>query len=638
MVGHDIVMKNAHFLVTILKSGQIKSIVHPEDPYQMNWAEGTANWGTVKSPEGLRTKVLRAFMANGTFKETYLFTNETDFEMFTKPDDIAVYATFNDNYQDAKTCMTNRCHTHIWCGEESSYVMALRMSGAAPHLGLVLTKGSLYAYSVERDLSLGSNDRGDFLLHPSPFFLSPGETYTLEWELFWHQGKRDFYNRLKSYPSYIHVETAHYTVLPGEPVDIAFSSPGSPEDFDGAAVYRDGVKLPISANAGRIWIHEPPDHTGEYRYKIQMNGSGTHCRVAVLPALDELVKARCRFIAEKQQFHKQGSRLDGAYLVYDNEEKFLYYSHAHNDHNGGRERLGMGILLARYLQNHTDKAVETSLKKYTEYVLRELFDEDTGTVYNDISRNNDLNRLYNYPWMATFFMELYRLYADGNNLRRSVKAIYSFYENGGFKFYPIELPMHETIRALGASGQKDEKRNLLRHFRHHAEFIRIRGTDYPSHEVNYEQSIVAPAAALMLQMYRITGEKIYLDEAKKHLDILELFNGLQPDFQLYETAIRHWDGYWFGKNQTYGDTFPHYWSALTGNVYADYAEATGFAAYRKKAEASFRGVLNLFCPDGSATCARLFPLSVNGKPSRFSDPWANDQDWGLYFMLRFKYK
>ena len=69
--------------------------------------------------------------------------------------------------------MTNRCHAHIWCGEEITYVMALRMGGDAPHLGMVVTEGSIGGYSVERDFAKMSNDRGDFLLHPVPITLTP---------------------------------------------------------------------------------------------------------------------------------------------------------------------------------------------------------------------------------------------------------------------------------------------------------------------------------------------------------------------------------------------------------------------------------------------------------------------------------
>ena len=120
----------------------------------------------------------------------------------------------------------------------------------------------------------------------------------------------------------------------------------------------------------------------------------------------------------------------------------------------------------------------------------------------------------------------------------------------------------------------------------------------------------------------------------QQVKVLELFNGMQPDYHLYESAVRHWDGYWFGKRRYYGDTFPHYWSALTGNVFALYAKATKDASYMKRAEDSRRGVLPMIFPDGRASCAYVYPQSVNNRRASFYDPYANDQDWGLYFYLR----
>ena len=46
----------------------------------------------------------------------------------------------------------------------------------------------------------------------------------------------------------------------------------------------------------------------------------------------------------------------------------------------------------------------------------------------------------------------------------------------------------------------------------------------------------------------------------------------------------------------------------------------------------------MFMPDGSASCAYVYPVSVNGRKGGYYDPYANDQDWGLYFMLRYKNK
>ncbi len=52
--------------------------------------------------------------------------------------------------------------------------------------------------------------------------------------------------------------------------------------------------------------------------------------------------------------------------------KNLYYN-TRNDYNGGRERIGNGILLAKYLQSHKDKQLSDSLSNYIAYVERESF-------------------------------------------------------------------------------------------------------------------------------------------------------------------------------------------------------------------------------------------------------------------------
>ncbi len=89
------------------------------------------------------------------------------------------------------------------------------------------------------------------------------------------------------------------------------------------------------------------------------------------------------------------------------------------------------------------------------------------------------------------------------------------------------------------------------------------GLNYPASEVNYEQSHCSSIIMFLLQLYMETGRQKYLDGAKFKCLYWKRFNGKQPSYHLNEIAIRHWDGYWFGKREMWGDTFPHYWSTLS---------------------------------------------------------------------------
>ena len=586
----------------------MNELIHQHDKYKMNWVDGNTEWGTVKLPEGLSVEKEKNINGDIT-TESYTFMNTTNKDLFTSLRSISIYTPFNDNYEKAEVCMTNKCHTHIWCGGEVSYIMALRMGGEAPHLGLVLTKGSLGGYSIERDLTENSNDRGDFILHPSPISLMPGESFTIEWKLFWHDGKEDFYKQLKNHnPNYIQVYAEDYVVFKGEKIKI----------------YADN----------KLVVDETADLLGEHTYPINKNGITTNCNILVLPKLHELAKARCYFIAEKQQFHKPASRLDGAYLTYDNEDKYTFYS-PKSDYNAVQERVCMGILISRYLRNNKDVFLNESLLKYLEFLRREIIDEETGEVCNDYQHDRSYKRLYNFPWKSVLYLELYHLYNNIEYLKIAFKIMRKFYEEGGGTFYAIEIPVAELVVCLEKENLSMEKDEILNHFKAHGDFMIEKGTNYPAHEVKFEQSIVAPATSLLIQLYQVTNEQKYLDGAKKQMAVLELFNANQPCYHMNEVAIRHWDGFWFGKKKLYGDTYPHYWSSLTGNVYNLFAKVLNDKNYAKKAKDSLRATLSMFNPDGSASAAYVYPVSVNGVEGRYYDPYANDQDWGLYFMLRY---
>ena len=82
--------------------------------------------------------------------------------------------------------------------------------------------------------------------------------------------------------------------------------------------------------------------------------------------------------------------------------------------------------------------------------------------------------------------------------------------------------------------------------------------------------MVAPLLEILCVAARLTddpAEARTLDGAiVERLPWLLAFGGPQPHVRLRDIAIRHWDGYWFGREQLWGDVFPHHWSVLTANV------------------------------------------------------------------------
>lgn len=603
---------------------ELTEFIFQTDEKRMNWFREDYPYAQVRCPDEFSWTV-RNVRTGDELTTTIRIVNSGEHSYFTNIGTIGITFPMPDKYDAANICLNDRCHTHIFCGENTSYVMCLRMGGEAPHLGTVLTEGSLSGYSVERDIARISNDRGCFLLHPSPKEFAPGEEMKITWKLFPHNGKEDFYRKLRAYPSIIGVEAKHFLLFAGEQekIQIVPAFPAKEVTVNGTAIRKDG-------NGEWQYVFKA-DRLGEQILRIEADGVQTVCRLFVQQPIEELLENRCRFIVKNQQYHGQIRELQGAYLGFDNEEKHLVYT-PENDFNAGRERTGMGVLLARFLQMNgtfAHKEEEDSLKAYRAYYLRELVDPDTGTVCNDTGRDNRYFRLYNYPWAATFFVECYHLWKNPQDLKIAQKIIYQFYELGGYRFYPIEMPIVSVCRALEDAGWTEDAEAMKQIFRKHADNLLAAGKNYPASEVNFEQSIIAPAADVILQVYELSGEEKYLDGARLQMEMLDLFNGEQPDYHLHEAAIRHWDGYWFGKRRLYGDTFPHYWSAETGRVFRRYTALTGDMRYLEKAENSLRGVLSMFYPDGTATCAYVFPYSVNGERAGFADPYANDQDWGL---------
>ena len=262
--------------------------------------------------------------------------------------------------------------------------------------------------------------------------------------------------------------------------------------------------------------------------------------------------------------------------------------------------------------------LDEALAGYEQFVREYLLD-DAGTIQDD-SVHQSAVRLYNFPWFARFLL--------GQGDRAGATRILNrYYELGGDHFLAFDLG--PLLSELG----------LREHLIRHAKTFIGYGDELPPHEVNYEQSMVAPLLELLVSAYHIAPDEIDGAELTRRLPWLTAFAADQPDVRLRHVPIRHWDGYWFGGLRMWGDVFPHYWSILSAAIYLDWpedlAEPQRIAELRSAGYAILRSNLVSFNPDGSASCAFVYPSCVNGRPTYVADPLANDQDWALVYAMRY---
>ncbi len=611
--------------------------------------EKTFSWNTPKSVsvnsvqsfqksvyrEGaLEITVLRE-NKNGNLVESYLFQNISDSKIDIS--DIAINTPFNDNYDSAEVCVNGRAHAHIWAeGGNSAYVCAINMGANAPHLGLVVREGSLAGYEIrKRALKFGSsNFRGVIMLRPEKFSLAPNETKKVSWTIFAHSGWDDFFKKIKSFGAVVAKFETSPTIILGENAKVTFEAS---ESLKRAQVRLNGsdISSKLSKNSLSRGVEFSPKCLGEYVVELLYDeGKRTSVVFNVVESPKKIMAARVKFILQRQQMKDPNDRRFGAFMVYDNilEKLYLYDDkRVHPDVDEGAERVGMGIFLARYAQKNPSKELSQALALYADFIRAKLQTSDYKTYSTTLHTSR--NRYFNYPWVARFYCEMYKLTKNKIYLTHAIGTMNSFYAQFGHAKYTLDTPVFVSIKCLREAGMNDEADALMANYVKSGEIYLSRGANYPKQEVNFEQSIVAPAAMHLLELWLLTKEQKWLDGAKFQLEKLEAFDGLQPHYRLRNIAIRHWDAYWFGKRQIWGDTFPHYWACLSAMAYSIYADATGDVSYRARATNIVRSCLSLFYGEGRGTCAYVFPDKVDGIAGKLSDEYANDQDWALAFYL-----
>ena len=537
---------------------------------------------------------------------------------------IAVSTPWRDVYFSAADSLRSAVHAHLWTGGRDSWVWAVPMSGVGPGLGLVLTAGTVEAYSVaSRNLVTSSNIRGHLYLHVTdharnpeamggqrPVLLASGTSYRWGWRLDWYDDLTAFvHRRAELLPSLINAD--RLAVETGESIMIGLAQ--------GAGSDRDTLIRPAAGEVIDIWATR-----GAERSRVTVHAH---------PPLRELVEARIRFVLDHQRATERSDVRRNAFLPYDNRTGLTVLSGGWADWNDARERVGTALLLqqARRLGWGDPDELAEALAAYQRFVTETLIGED-GTVADD-SRTRTRVRLYNVPWFARFLLEQ-------GELDIAVMILDRYYALGGDHFLAFDLGplLRDCAARLRVLGRDADADRLLGHLLSHAGAFLDHGEQLPAHEVNYEQSMVAPLVELLLAAYREDPDAVPAEELRRRLRWLTAFAADQPDVRLHSVPIRHWDGFWFGALRLWGDVYPHYWSALSATVFLDWPESLAdpdeLATLRDAGARITDATLTSFGPDGSASCAFVYPSCVDGRRAHVADPLANDQDWALVYALR----
>lgn len=561
-----------------------------------------------------------------TLTERYRFTNRTSDPI--ELTGIGIQTPFADLYEDAADALDRSVHAHIFTGGSWAWALAQPMSGAGPSLGLIVRKGQLWGYSVEsRNRNTSSNARGHIVLQVTDaarnekafggqptIRLQPGEHYEMCWELAWFDDTSVFLAATAAPAIFSALSSAV-----GAPIrvktDLEVSSPN-----DEVTITRDGSDVLINSQ-----------EVGNFAIDL---GQTARTEVGFHRPLRETVRERTDYILSHQRPRERAGLLAHAFVPVDTHTLLTQPANGWSDWSDGSERIGMAVLLqrarnARWLDADSD----TALSNWADFARANLLDA-TGAPRRG-SHDTTGPRLYDSTWLAEFFLARFHQTQKPDDLELALRIILRAFELGAAGFLAINfsdtcMDLADTLTAEGQTDRAEEIRaKLVASARH---FL-AQGHNLPAHEVAYEQSIVAPLINLFIDAYAITEAPEFLKAIAERLPWLLAFGGPQPHARLQGVAIRHWDGYWFGTRRQWGDIFPHYWSALTATVLLRLPASIRTQATEELAVTILRANMSNYSADGSATCAFVFPTTVDGGPAHTADPLANDQDWHLAIWM-----
>lgn len=669
---HAIVLEDGKISVAVdAGTGYTTLIRNPADESGMNWILGNSNWGhtdgfEIQSVEKKENSVIvsginradflnlviEKSVSNGKYIEKYRIENAGKLEYFLTGDSSGIHFPYSCNFDQRPGILSDSCISHVWCGGDASWIYSAKPDGTRTCLVCMIVEGRFANYSIDYNADVPGNNvaashyRGAVVLHPEDCIIMPGTSLSFTFVYGFSKDKPDEH-LIEWSPRAIFARADRYTLYPGETMCGVLETAFEPEFV---SIELDGDKIPYRKDGKNIRWQWTASSAGEREFQIFVDERKTRMRINVISPVEEILKRRVGFIAEKQQYRMEGSHLDGAYLIYDRISRRRYFSVSSYDHNSARERLAMGAVVAMALQRSPEEgneALAESLRQYRNYVERELFDSETMTVFNGAMRDSRWKRAYNYPLMADFFLECHLAFHDDKCLEYAAGIMLSYYSM--IESRRQESPCVEDVRiieCLKKRNKNDLAEKLSRAVIHNADRVLAAGDAMFSEEVSYTQAQFYLKIISLCHAHRLTKNPVYLAASLKLLRNSEAFRGQQPDYHTNNLGVRYWDLFWFGKIRSFGDTMPQWLCALCGEMYFLLGEETGDERYFPVGKNILRNCLCVYDETGFGAAGYLMPRRIEAHSSdggvrggiplgtipgeRFDD-WANDQDWSLYY-------
>lgn len=648
------------------ETGYTTEIINPEDEFKMNFVLENSDWGrvdgfdeynvqesengiSIKSKNNDLTLTIEKIVSKGKYIEKYTVTNDGYADFFLNRDNFGIHFPYNCTFEKKENLQNNSCITSVWCGCDVAWMCSKKPSGYDEFLTGYVTEGSFSDYSLYYDVSrvnMGANYRGDIVLLPDACVILSGESIIFSFVFCFSKTSPDkeilnAYNKMR-------ISADKYSVFSGEKINGLFECI---DGIDDLVISCNGDKIDFEKQGNTAKFMLVFNNVGEKTIVAYTGGKKTFMKINVLNPLEDILIKRAEFITKKQQYLNERSPYNGAYLIYDRGLDCLYCDEIFADSNACRERLSMGVVVLQALQKKYDQFMFDSISKHREFVEREVFDKNTGIVFNGIGRNNKWHRAYNYPWMAVYYIEWYNLTKEKKYLKSAAKIMIAYYEdaNGGRQESPC-MRLAELYWLLEAEHMCDLQNKLKECIYSHADRILANANSFFSSEVTCTQFMFCGKVNVLSQAYMISGDNKYLEFIPEYIKRAKAFYAHQPDYHINLLAVRYWDLFWFGKSKSYGDSMPQWLSSLPAETY-DFMHKIGFGAeYKNMSEEVLKNNLCAFLDDGFASAGYLVPYKVDQYSSnpeyknvcmqpkvtygKKFDDFANDQDWALYYAVK----